>query len=420
MKEKLQKIYSSKVVQAIFIILPFVEFITSYMVLNVDFPITLGVIYKTLFLIYGLGYLIFVDKENRKCNFILLGLFAVTIIANIVFTLSSFSMSALMNKAVSMTKYMCLPVTLFFLYRYLKNGNEFSLKTLVYSAGIYATAILISAITGTALPTYDTAPERGISGWIYSGNELSAMMSLFYPIVIYYAAKYKSLSFMFILAVMTYGLLVIGTKTALIGLIGAILGILIFSIIVYAWKRKKIAKSTLIITLILTVAVAIAMPYSPSYKYIEGKINKIINQSKNPDGEENNQSSVENLIFNGREKYVYEQKQLAGNASPLELLIGLKDEHRVIDDTGNYTVVERDFHDVKFGYGIIGLGIYLVPIFIIAISFFIRLFKNFKEEFTVRNFCVGLSGLLGIGIAYIVGHVLLAPTVAMFLGSCIY
>ena len=141
-------------------------------------------------------------------------------------------MSALMNKAVSMTKYMCLPVTLFFLYRYLKNGNEFSLKTLVYSAGIYATAILISAITGTALPTYDTAPERGISGWIYSGNELSAMMSLFYPIVIYYAAKYKSLSFMFILAVMTYGLLVIGTKTALIGLIGAILGILIFSIIV--------------------------------------------------------------------------------------------------------------------------------------------------------------------------------------------
>ena len=301
------------------------------MVLNVDFPITLGVIYKTLFLIYGLGYLIFVDKENRKWNFILLGLFAVTIIANIVFTLSSFSMSALMNKAVSMTKYMCLPVTLFFLYRYLKNGNEFSLKTLVYSAGIYATAILISAITGTALPTYDTAPERGISGWIYSGNELSAMMSLFYPIVIYYAAKYKSLSFMFILAVMTYGLLVIGTKTALIGLIGAILGILIFSIIAYAWKRKKIAKSTLIITLILTVAVAIAMPYSPSYKYIEGKINKIINQSKNPDGEENNQSSVENLIFNGREKYVYEQKQLAGNASPLELLIGLKDEHRVID-----------------------------------------------------------------------------------------
>ena len=64
--------------------------------------------------------------------------------------------------------------------------------------------------------------KEGISGWIYSGNELSAMMSLFYPIVIYYAAKYKSLSFMFILAVMTYGLLVIGTKTALIGLIGAI------------------------------------------------------------------------------------------------------------------------------------------------------------------------------------------------------
>ena len=100
MKEKLQKIYSSKVVQAIFIILPFVEFITSYMVLNIDFPITLGVVYKTLFLIYGLVYLIFVDKENRKWNYILLGLFAVTILANVILTVSSFSMSALMNKAV--------------------------------------------------------------------------------------------------------------------------------------------------------------------------------------------------------------------------------------------------------------------------------------------------------------------------------
>ena len=93
MKEKLQKIYSSKVVQAIFIILPFVEFITSYMVLNIDFPITLGVVYKTLFLIYGLVYLIFVDKENRKWNYILLGLFAVTILANVILTVSSFSMS---------------------------------------------------------------------------------------------------------------------------------------------------------------------------------------------------------------------------------------------------------------------------------------------------------------------------------------
>lgn len=416
MKDKLQKIYSSKVVQAIFIILPFIEIITSYMVLNTDFPITLGVIYKTLFLLYGLVYLIFVDKEKRKWNFILLGAFAITILANVAITLSSFSMSALINKAVSMTKYMCLPITLFFLYRYLKNGNEFSLKTLVYSAGIYATTILLSAITGTALPTYDTAPERGISGWIYSGNELSAMMALFYPIVIYYAAKYKSLSFIYVLAVMTYGLLVIGTKTALIGLVFSILAILIFSIIAFAWKKTKIAKSTLIITIILTVAVAIAMPYSPSYKYIEGRINKLISQSQQEDGEEQ-QNGVENLIFNGREKYVYEQKKLAADASPLELLVGLKDEHRVIDDTGNYTVVERDFHDVKFGYGLIGLAIYLIPIFLIAISFFVRLFKNFKQEFTVRNFCIGLSGLLGIGISYIVGHVLLAPTVAMFLGT---
>lgn len=416
--EKLQKIYSSKIVQAIFIILPFVEFITSYMVMNVDFPITLGVVYKSLFLLYGIVYLVFVDKDNRKWNLILLGLFAVTILANIFITLSSFSISALMNKAVSLTKYMCLPITLFFLYRYLKNGNEFSLKTLVYSAGIYATSILISAITGTALPTYDTAPERGISGWIYSGNELSAMMALFYPIVIYYAAKYKSLSFMYILAVTTYGLLVIGTKTALIGLVCSIVAILIFSIIAFIWKRKKIAKSALIITVILTIAVGIAMPYSPSYKYIEGKINKLIsqNEQKEEDGEKE-QSGVENLIFNGREKYVYEQKQLAADASPLEVLVGLKDEHRVIDDTGNYTIVERDFHDVKFGYGLIGLAIYLIPIFIIAMSFFIRLFKNFKKEFTVRNFCVGLSGLLGLGIAYIVGHVLLAPTVAMFLGA---
>lgn len=416
MLEKLKKIYKPSIVQAIFIILPFVEIITSYMVMNIDFPITLGVIYKTLFLIYGAVYLIFVDKDNRKWNYILLGIFVATILINIVLTLNNLAMSELFRKAVDLTKYTCFPITLFFLYRYLKNGNKFDLKTLVYSAGIYATTILLSAITGTAIPTYDTAPERGISGWIYSGNELSAMMSLFYPIAIYYTAKNRSFSFIFILAVMTYGLLVIGTKTSLIGLVLAVIGILIFSLIVWIWKKNKVAKSAFIISVILTIAVAIAMPYSPSYKYIEGRINKIIDQQQD---QEENTSSVEQFIFNGREKYIYEQKQLAANATPLELLFGLKDTNRVIDETGDYTIVERDFHDIKFGYGFVGLAVYLAPIALIAIEFLIKLFKNFKKECTVRNFCIGLSILLGLGISYIVGHVLLAPTVAMFLAVII-
>lgn len=48
--------------------------------------------------------------------------------------------------------------------------------------------------------------------------------------------------------------------------------------------------------------------------------------------------------------------------------------------------MERDFHDVKFGYGIIGLGIYLVPIFIIAISFLLDYLKTLKKSLQLEIF----------------------------------
>ena len=55
------------------------------MVLNVDFPITLGVIYKTLFLIYGLGYLIVYGGQVFKLDLVMMGVFVLAFCAWIMY-----------------------------------------------------------------------------------------------------------------------------------------------------------------------------------------------------------------------------------------------------------------------------------------------------------------------------------------------
>ena len=78
MLKKIEKIYDEKVINWFYILLPLVEVMTTYMVLHCNTSITVGVVYKTLYLGYCIGYLVFFDKEKRALTLSVLGLFLVS------------------------------------------------------------------------------------------------------------------------------------------------------------------------------------------------------------------------------------------------------------------------------------------------------------------------------------------------------
>ena len=107
--------------------------------------------------------------------------------------------------------------------------------------------MLLGGITGSAVACYSEGIEYGHSGWFYSGNEISALLSMFYPIIIYYVARDKTALPILSLGLVVYGLMVIGTKTSLFAIVIVTLTLFIFSLFVYIFKKSIISKRILII-----------------------------------------------------------------------------------------------------------------------------------------------------------------------------
>lgn len=417
MLKKIEKIYDEKIIKWFYILLPIVELATTYMVMNMKTSITVGMVYKTLFLIYAVFYLIFINKKKRKVTFAFMGIVLSSVIINLLTTIDSFSISILVSKISELCKYVTFPITMLFFFRYVENGNKIYLKTLVYSATIYATVMLLARITGTQYPTYETIPEHGHSGWYYSGNEISALLAMFYPIIIYFTGKYKTKSMLFSLCVVTYGLLAIGTKTSFFS-IAIIIGILlIFELVMFIVTKNKLSKDMLFTVFILLVVLFASAPYSPSLKYMQDRINVAESTVKNENvenkEENNNKIIVQAFVYNGRERDMKEQIEMYKDSSVIEKIFGLNNENR-IKSNGNINMIERDLYDIFFAYGIFGTIVYFLPILYVGINFAKRLFTNFKEECNEKNFVIGISCCISLGISYIAGHVLLAPTVVLF------
>lgn len=415
MLKKIEKIYDERTIKWFYILLPIVEIATTYMVMNMNTSITVGLIYKTIFLIYALFYLIFINNSKRKSTFAFIGILFISAIINLLTTIDRFSISAIIIKISELCKYMTFPITMFFFFKYIENGNKIHLKTLLYSATIYATVMLIARITGTQYPTYETIPEHGHSGWYYSGNEISALLAMFYPIIIYFASKYRTRTMLFSLCVVTYGLLAIGTKTSFFS-IAIILGtLLVFELVRFTTTKNRLSKDMLFTVFLLLVILFASAPYSPSLKYMQDRFNMAESSVEKGEHEsENNKMILQAFVYNGRELDMKEQIEKYKNSNGIEKIFGLNNENRLINESGNINMIERDIYDIFFGYGIFGTVIYFLPIIYVGISFAKRLFSNFKEECNEKNFVIGISCCMALGISYIAGHVLLAPTVVLF------
>lgn len=415
MLKKIEKIYDEKVINWFYILLPLVEVMTTYMVLHCNTSITVGVVYKTLYLGYCIGYLLFFDKEKRALTLSVLGLFLVSTVINFFVTIDNYSLSTIVNKLSDISKYLIFPISMLFLYKYTVNGNKLHLKILVYSASIYASIMIIAKLTGTEVPTYRGTSEYGHSGWFYSGNEVSALMGIFYPIVIYYAGKYKSKLMIYSLLSLTYGLMAIGTKTSFVVICLTIISMIIFEIVMYIKRRDELSKNMLFTLFILLVVLAASSPYSPSLKFITERFEHAKAQTEAQQAENIEVTITENFVFNGRTEYLKRQIETYSKLGFMEKTFGMNESSKLVYDDGTRCIVERDMYDILFQYGIFGMIVYFIPVIFILVKFAIKVFSNFKVECNEKNFIMAISVALSLGISYIAGHVLLAPTVALFL-----
>lgn len=390
----MQKFIYKKLLIIVILFQPIIDIITSYMTLN-NYKITVGIISKVIVLLLAVYYLIIIDKEKRKMNFLLLFLIMVFALLNIYNNLSVIKLYTF-TYINYLFKYLYHLIMLLFFARWYK-VYKIELYQLRIPIAIIVFSYIISLLTHSAYLSYDIY-RMGYSGWYSSANELGNILVLLFPVAVYNAFHNKDgIKFDIILFLLNgVCLLFLGTKVGLLGFYCITLCYLIIRIVFI--KKVKIDKGFIIVLLMVLCTTAFINKLPTVYN-----IKLQISEGNN------------NYLLSGREKYYEKIMAQYKENSMIDKLIGLS-YYESNEELNEILIVEQDFFDILFMYGIIGLLIIIVAYSIIYIHF-IKTYLYYKKikTFSKKYIAVIIAISIEFSVAFISGHSLLSPSVSTYL-----
>ncbi|HDR7962652.1 MULTISPECIES: O-antigen ligase family protein [Bacillus] len=421
---------------------PILDLLTSFSIYVLHMSATVGIVVRFAFMLLALGYLLLHHKQQGAKKYILyLCLFGIVLAIGLVNNLMVKSPVSFGEEVKFILKSV-YPIVLLFGYiialKKLKN-NEYAFHKIItyflYATLILSISIIAAMATGTDFPSYPNS-KIGSRGWFFAGNDLSSIFAIMFPIVVLYSV-HKTTSFSKVYywiptVLAMYASIMIGTKVGY-GAIVITLGIALFFLFIeYMIHRKKEGKgfTYLVNTVVAAVVLGgllVLTPQTPIaknmsihlqiYEYKKSvqeekdrKEGKVIKDEEHKQGELTD-SEMKSLIYSDRDKFLKVYKQYYKEAPLSQKLFGM-------GYAGNYTtkmkLVEMDFHDLFFAFGIVGFLMYLLPLLYFGIKIFIRIITNFKKLFSVKHMLLASTLVLSLGIGFMSGHVLTAPAVSIF------
>ena len=186
-KEIMEKIYTKKIISIIIVLQPIIDILTFFMKEYANMDVTVGVVIRTLFLLYALIYIIFSEKitKNKK-NLLSLIVLSIVFLINILIT--ALNKTFVISDVKNIMKVCYLPIILIFFLMYNEKSKEkLSYKILIINGLIISSSILIAKLTGSEVCTYGDSINciEGYSGWFYSANELGVILVLLFGVTLY-------------------------------------------------------------------------------------------------------------------------------------------------------------------------------------------------------------------------------------------
>jgi hypothetical protein len=414
---------------------PFLDLLTSLSIRLFQINLTFGLFIRFGFLFIGVIYLLFLKTyDERKKTFLYLCIIALILGINIInnyFIKIPFSLSEEF-KYILKAAYFLITLLVYAVIFKKIDRDDLEKKALyyaVYAMTVIGASMVVAELTGTSFQSY-SGGKIGSVGWFFAGNEIGAILAIGFPIVVLVALKGSKWSWISVFLTI-YSLLSLGTKVGYITILLVLAIGLIFSLFDYFRKKTmhvKISFINIIIVFCFLLGVIFYTPYAPIAKNMDLQmswlgINKNTTtpdanhkQIKKPIEKENNveitSDQVQNLVFSGRDQFLNQHKSFFREAPLSQKLFGM-------GLGGNYEkvpkMVEMDFYDIFFSFGIIGSILYLLPLLYFGLKILVNFFRRLKENFYYENILIGTSIVLGLGIAYTAGHVITAPAVSIYL-----
>lgn len=405
----------NRLLYVILMIQPGVDLLTSLMTRFIKTPITLGILIRGAMLLFGIIYVIFFSKSKYKKKSCLY-----------LFLLSSFLICYFLAKpsVIFNSKYLMTEITYAFKYFYViimliclfnffdqyKPNMRRIFKIIQVNLFSYCFLIVLANITGTAFGTYQYG-GIGNTGWFYSGNEIGTITSLLFPFLYLLVNKTDSYKVLAYIIPVVLGIEIIGTKTSMLGLL---ISTIIF-IIYYSIRFKNGKKKQFFMTIIILSAILISSPNLPVIQNIKNTIIKFEDRQKKEIDKDYSDKLVTNVLFSDRDYYKKKVDVLYKNSDVTSKIFGLGFVNRKeINNSNIEKLIEMDFYDIFYHYGILGFIIYLIPFAYISIITLKYCFK-IKFKFNIKQLIFGYCFYISLFVAFIVGHVLGAPAVSLYL-----
>lgn len=386
----LKKLLNGKLVIILIMLSPLIDIITSIMCYN-GLNLTLGLFTKIIVLMFATLYLLFIDKTNKKYNYLLIGLLLFHNIINIINNTSVID-NYLFSHFSYLIKFDFIVIMLLFFIKYFSE-YKFNIKTLKIPIIIICLSLILSNLTGTSFYTYD-AVRSGTSSWFQSANEFGALLSLIYPITIYLCLdrKYSRKIDIIYVIIIAYGLLEIGTKVGLLSFYISSLTYIIARLINIKKHKLDYGFYAIIILMILSIC---CFNHLPAIKNIKFKYNST-------------SGNVTEVITSGRDGYL--DYIANNNYDVLDYIVGKSNikDNRIL-------LIEMDSFDMFYMFGITGFLIIYGTMLFVVIKILLKYKQNLASglKYTKINMlvvCLAVAFLISLTA----GHVILCPSVSIY------
>lgn len=386
-----EKINISLILKIFLYIQPILDLITSIMINYLNINLTIGMIVRFLFMLFIIFYYLFIKKVSKIKIYYLLSVLLFMIISIIIIIINK-DIYVLKSELTNIIKILYFPILLTLID---KKDIKIKINDLINISLIYMLLIFIPNLFNISYNSY-TQGKIGSVGLFNSGNEISAILSILNPFIIYYLFNknnnYKKI-LLICLMLLTY--FQMGSKIIIISLIISIA----YNIYLFL-KNNKVDKKyiyiSLITILLLIILGLIIIPKTNFYYNIKLHLSYLeINSFKDVF----TFKFINRFIFSDRLTYLINNTNVYLNSSILNKLFGIGTILNYATDSIIIKSIEMDLFDIFYSLGIIGFIIYIIPII-----------KNIKNK-GIYMFSIILCFI----IAILVGHTLVAPAVSIYL-----
>lgn len=422
---------------------PLLDILTSFAT-RLGFPITPGVVIRTIFMAACFIYVLFFSHFKHK-KICVIYLVAVTLYCffYLINLWNSGGLAFAFVNCRELIKTFYFPyvaVGLYAAYRHL--GYRVSDKILTIVVFQYLFVILIGFITGTGFSAYSNG--KGAIGWFYAGNEVSGIISILMPVALVFSyrvltdeEKRNSLVLkIFSIAVLClccFGTCFVSTKVTFLAVTIFVVFCIGWGLISFLFKKTKETKMVTAISGFMCIIIIGGYFVSPLKTNIDTIMKPGLEQIQQSEEEELTKEEIEsvedynsivdssiyrvaNWLLSNRLYFMLPTNDAYMKSDMVTKMFGIGYKNWPNTNMNIEKAVEIDILAVFYRHGIIGFLLFYGPIIGAGVYILFRFFRRFKKNIADLSYCGWLYALgIGIGISTLTGHTLVAPAVSIYL-----